>query len=147
MDLQNSNGSSGADKQKPSLIDLGTFYVDADIIFGFTSHLLKRKAKVESCSSGESSFSLELSPRKRLSVEEERCASRPPPEGAGAVSVSESDRQETRADLCKQCQMTIVELRRQALALADPSSLKRIEKAFGSMRWNSRLLPLEERFV
>lgn len=46
MDLQNSNGSSGADKQKPGLIDLGTFYVDADIIFGFTSHLLKRKAKV-----------------------------------------------------------------------------------------------------
>lgn len=46
MDLQNSNGSSGADKQKPSLIDLGTFFVDADIIFGFTSHLLKRKAKV-----------------------------------------------------------------------------------------------------
>ncbi|XP_057200786.1 kinesin-like protein KIF26A isoform X3 [Triplophysa rosa] len=83
-----------------------------------------RRSTVESCSSGESSFSLELSPRKRLSVEEERCASRPPPEGAGAVSVSESDRQETRADLCKQCQMTIVELRRQALALADPSSLK-----------------------
>jgi len=48
MDLQNSNGSSGEDKQKPSLIDLGTFFVDADIIFGFTSHLLKRKAKVSS---------------------------------------------------------------------------------------------------
>lgn len=80
--------------------------------------------KVEGSSSGESSFSLELSPRKRLSVEEERCASRPPPEGAGAVSVSESDREETKADLCKQCQMTVVELRRQALALADPSSLK-----------------------
>ncbi|KAI2654540.1 Kinesin-like protein KIF26A [Labeo rohita] len=124
MDLQNSNGSSGSDKQKPGLIDLGTFFVDADIIFGFTSHLLKRKAKVEGCSSGESSLSLELSPRKRLSAEEERCASRPPPEGAGAVSVSESDRDETKPDLCKQCQMTIAELRRQALALSDPASFK-----------------------
>ncbi|XP_043119523.1 kinesin-like protein KIF26A isoform X1 [Puntigrus tetrazona] len=124
MDLQNSNGSSGSDKQKPSLIELGTFFVDADIIFGFTSHLLKRKAKVEGCSSGESSLSLELSPRKRLSVEEERCASRPPPEGAGAVSLSESDRGETKPDLCKQCQMTVAELRRQALALSDPASFK-----------------------
>ncbi|XP_016308158.1 kinesin-like protein KIF26A [Sinocyclocheilus anshuiensis] len=124
MDLQNSNGSSGSDKQKPSLIDLGTFFVDADIIFGFTSHLLKRKAKVEGCSSGESSLSLELSPRKRLSAEEERCANRPPPEGAGAVSISESDRDETKPDLCKQCQMTIAELRRQALALSDPASFK-----------------------
>ncbi|XP_056101507.1 kinesin-like protein KIF26A isoform X1 [Rhinichthys klamathensis goyatoka] len=124
MDLQNSNGSSGEDKQKPSLIDLGTFFVDADIIFGFTSHLLKRKAKVEGCSSGESSLSLELSPRRRLSAEEELCAGRPAPEGAGAVSVSESDRDKTRPDLCKQCQMTVAELRRQALALSDPASLK-----------------------
>ncbi|XP_026085239.1 kinesin-like protein KIF26A isoform X4 [Carassius auratus] len=124
MDLQNSNGSSVSDNQKPSLIDLGTFFVDADIIFGFTSHLLKRKAKVEGCSSGESLTSLELSPRKRLSAEEERCASRPPPEGAGAVSVSESDRDETKPDLCKQCQMTIAELRRQALSLSDPASFK-----------------------
>lgn len=78
---------------------------------------------MEGCSSGESSLSLELSPRKRLSAEEEMCASRPPPEGAGAVSVSESDRDE-RSDLCKQCQMTVAELRRQALALSDPASLK-----------------------
>ncbi|XP_052001000.1 kinesin-like protein KIF26A [Xyrauchen texanus] len=124
MDLQNSNGLPGSDKQKPSLIDLGTFFVDTDIIFGFTSHLLKRKAKVGGCSSGESSFSPKLSSRKRLSAEEERCASRPPPEGAGAVSVSESERDEAKADLCKQCQMTVAELRRQALVLADPTSLK-----------------------
>ncbi|XP_051723633.1 kinesin-like protein KIF26A isoform X2 [Ctenopharyngodon idella] len=82
------------------------------------------RSTVEGCSSGESSLSLELSPRKRLSAEEEMCASRPPPEGAGAVSVSESDRDETRPDLCKQCQMTVAELRRQALALSDPASLK-----------------------
>uniref|UniRef100_A0A671N1L0 Kinesin motor domain-containing protein n=1 Tax=Sinocyclocheilus anshuiensis TaxID=1608454 RepID=A0A671N1L0_9TELE len=80
--------------------------------------------KVEGCSSGESSLSLELSPRKRLSAEEERCASRPPPEGAGAVSLSESDREETKPDLCKQCQMTIAELRRQVLVLSDPASFK-----------------------
>ncbi|XP_067222888.1 kinesin-like protein KIF26A isoform X1 [Chanodichthys erythropterus] len=82
------------------------------------------RSTVEGCSSGESSLSLELSPRKRLSAEEEMCASRPPPEGAGAVSVSESERDETRSDLCKQCQMTVAELRRQALALSDPASLK-----------------------
>lgn len=81
--------------------------------------------KVEGCSSGESSLSLKLSPRRRrLSAEEEMCAGRPAPEGAGAVSVSESDRDETRPDLCKQCQMTVAELRRQALALSDPASLK-----------------------
>ncbi|KAL0170471.1 hypothetical protein M9458_035067, partial [Cirrhinus mrigala] len=31
---------------------------------------------------------------------------------------------ETKPDLCKQCQMTIAELRRQALALSDPASFK-----------------------
>lgn len=56
------------------------------------------------------------------------CAGRPAPEGAGAVSVSESDRDETRPDLCKQCQMTVAELRRQALALSDPASLKVSER-------------------
>lgn len=84
--------------------------------------------KVEGCSSGESSLSLELSTRRRLSAEEEMCAGRPAPEGAGAVSVSESDRDETRPDLCKQCQMTVAELRRQALALSDPASLKVSER-------------------
>lgn len=49
MALPNSSGSSGADKPNPSLIDLGTFFVDSDIIFGFTSHLLRRKAKVSEC--------------------------------------------------------------------------------------------------
>ncbi len=84
--------------------------------------------KVEGCSSGESSLSLELNQRKRLSAEEERCASRPPPEGAGAVSLSESDREETKPDLCKQCQMTTAELRRQVLALSDPASFKVSER-------------------
>lgn len=46
MALPNSPGSPEAGKPNPSVIDLGTFFVDSDIIFGFTSHLLKRKTKV-----------------------------------------------------------------------------------------------------
>lgn len=46
MDVQKSEDASGSDKQNQALIDLGTFFVDSDIIFGFTSHLLRRKAKV-----------------------------------------------------------------------------------------------------
>lgn len=46
MDVQKSEDASGSDKPNPTLIDLGTFFVDSDIIFGFTSHLLRRKAKV-----------------------------------------------------------------------------------------------------
>ncbi|KAI1895429.1 hypothetical protein AGOR_G00106190 [Albula goreensis] len=128
MALQNSSGSSGAGKPNPSLIDLGTFFVDSDIIFGFTSHLLRRKTKVEGCPSRESPFSLDLNPRKRLySAEEALCGSRPPPEGAGSVTISESghfERRDVKGNLCKQCQMKIAELKRQALALADPQSLK-----------------------
>lgn len=46
MALPNSPGSPGAGKPNPSVIDLGTIFVDSDIIFGFTSHLLKRKKRV-----------------------------------------------------------------------------------------------------
>lgn len=46
MSCPNSAGSSGDGKPNPSVIDLGTIFVDSDIIFGFTSHLLKRKTKV-----------------------------------------------------------------------------------------------------
>ncbi|TKS86440.1 hypothetical protein D9C73_020557 [Collichthys lucidus] len=45
MALPNSSGSPGAGKPNPGVIDLGTIFVDSDIIFGFTSHLLKRKTK------------------------------------------------------------------------------------------------------
>uniref|UniRef100_UPI003AAE7675 kinesin-like protein KIF26A n=1 Tax=Centroberyx gerrardi TaxID=166262 RepID=UPI003AAE7675 len=122
MALPNSSGSSGAGKPNPSLIDLGTFFVDSDIIFGFTSHLLKRKTKVEGCPSGESPASVDITPRKRLhSAEDARCSSRPPPEGAGSVPISES---EEKGSLCQQCQMKVSELKKQALALADASSLK-----------------------
>ncbi|XP_058470899.1 kinesin-like protein KIF26A isoform X1 [Solea solea] len=118
MALPNSPGSPGAGKPNPGVIDLGTIIVDSDIIFGFTSHLLKRKTRVEGCPSGESP----VTPRKRLhSVEEARCSSRPAPEGAGSVSISES---EEKGGFCQQCHEKVSQLRKQALKLADQNSLK-----------------------
>eukprot|EP00063_Salmo_salar_P067142 XP_014041977.1 PREDICTED: kinesin-like protein KIF26A isoform X2 [Salmo salar] len=138
MALPNSSGSSGADKPNPSLIDLGTFFVDSDIIFGFTSHLLRRKAKVEGCPSGESPFPLDLNTRKILhSSEYARCNSRPPPEGAGSVTVSESERRDGKGSFCQQCQMNVTELKRQALALADPSSLKLLPRSTRLDNWTT----------
>ncbi|KAM9777406.1 kinesin-like protein KIF26A isoform 1-T1 [Neosynchiropus ocellatus] len=110
MALPNSPGSPD-----PGVIDLGTILVDSDIIFGFTSHLLKRKTKVEGCPSGESP----ATPRKRLfSAEDARCSSRPAPEGAGSVSVSESV--EKNQSPCQRCQKKISELR----SLADQDARK-----------------------
>ncbi|MED6242509.1 hypothetical protein ATANTOWER_005679, partial [Ataeniobius toweri] len=118
MALPNSPGSPEAGKPSPNVIDLGTIFVDSDIIFGFTSHLLKRKTKVEGCPSGDSA----VSPRKRLhSAEEARCSSRPPPEGAGSVSITES---EEKGAFCQHCQKKVSELKKQAQALADQNSLK-----------------------
>lgn len=74
--------------------------------------------KVEGCPSGESV----VSPRKRFhSAEEVRCSSRPPPEGAGSVSITES---EEKGGFCQQCQKNMSELKKQAQTLADHSSLK-----------------------
>lgn len=74
--------------------------------------------KVEGCPGGESP----VTPRKRLhSAEDARCSSRPPPEGAGSVSISES---EEKGGLCQQCQQKVTELKKQAQALADQNSLK-----------------------
>lgn len=74
--------------------------------------------KVEGCPSGESA----VSPGKRLhSAEEARCSSRPPPEGAGSVSITES---EEKGGFCQQCQKKVSELKKQAQTLADHNSLK-----------------------
>ena len=74
--------------------------------------------KVEGCPGGESP----VTPRKRLhSAEDARCSSRPPPEGAGSVSIAES---EEKGGFCQQCQKKVTELKKQALALADQNSLK-----------------------
>ncbi|XP_035529614.1 kinesin-like protein KIF26A [Morone saxatilis] len=76
-----------------------------------------RMFTVEGCQSGESP----VTPRKRLpSAEDARCSSRPPPEGAGSVSISESE----KGGFCQQCQRKVTELKKQALALADQNSLK-----------------------
>lgn len=74
--------------------------------------------KVEGCPGGESP----ATPRKRLnSAEDAWCGSRPPPEGAGSVSISESDEKQ---GLCQQCQKKVTELKKQAMALVDQNSLK-----------------------
>lgn len=74
--------------------------------------------KVEGCPGGESP----ATPRKRLhSAEEAQCSSRPPPEGAGSVPISES---EEKGGFCQSCQKKVSELKKQALALADQNSLK-----------------------
>uniref|UniRef100_A0AAY4AUE8 Kinesin motor domain-containing protein n=1 Tax=Denticeps clupeoides TaxID=299321 RepID=A0AAY4AUE8_9TELE len=78
-------------------------------------------AKVEGGPGGE-----ELGPRKRLpSLEDAPWDRRPPPEGAGSVSVSELEPGDPgHPDLCKRCHAKVAELKRQALALSDPGSLK-----------------------
>nr|XP_057947254.1 kinesin-like protein KIF26A isoform X2 [Doryrhamphus excisus] len=71
---------------------------------------------VEGCPTGGSP----ATPRKRLlSAEDARCSSRPPPEGAGSVSVAET---EAKGGFCHNCQKKVSELKK--LALADQNSLK-----------------------
>uniref|UniRef100_A0A8C6SWY0 Kinesin family member 26Ab n=1 Tax=Neogobius melanostomus TaxID=47308 RepID=A0A8C6SWY0_9GOBI len=78
---------------------------------------------VEGCPGGVSPASGELTPRKRLhSLEEARCSSRPAPEGAGSVCISEESEEKTA--LCPQCQEKVSELKKQAMAMADQNSLK-----------------------
>lgn len=73
---------------------------------------------MEGCPSRESP----VTPRKRLlSAEDARCSSRPAPEGAGSVSIPES---EEKGGFCQQCRKKVSELKKQALALADHNSLK-----------------------
>lgn len=94
---------------------------------GAACELLLMFSKVDGISSAESSScsSSEPSPRQR------RYGSRPQPEGARSVSITETDRDDvTKAtDLCKQCQVTVAELKRQALALTEPTSLQ-VSKRF-----------------
>ncbi|XP_061552602.1 kinesin-like protein KIF26A isoform X1 [Phycodurus eques] len=73
---------------------------------------------LEGCPTGQSP----ATPRKRLlSAEDARCSSRPAPEGAGSVSVPET---EEKGGFCHSCQKKVSELRKLALALADQNSLK-----------------------
>ncbi|XP_071282428.1 kinesin-like protein KIF26A isoform X4 [Agelaius tricolor] len=117
MAFQKSPDASNATRKNPSLLEIGALCLDSEIIFGFTSHLLRRKARV-----AEGSGVRELSPRKRppAAAEEERCASRPPPEGAGAAAGAEPRPLERAAagGWCRSCQAQLAELRRQAARLA-----------------------------
>ncbi|KAJ7990728.1 hypothetical protein DPEC_G00289920 [Dallia pectoralis] len=84
-----------------------------------------RRFTVEGCPSGESRFPVHLNPRMMLnSPDDPRFISRLPPEGAGSIMVSESERRHGKGSCCQQCEIRITELKRQVLALADPSSLK-----------------------
>lgn len=83
--------------------------------------------QVEACPAGESPV---VTPRKRLpSAEDARCSSRPPPEGAGSVSIPES---EEKGGFCQQCHNKVSELRKRAAALADQNSLKVWGKSFST---------------
>ncbi|CAL9687019.1 unnamed protein product [Knipowitschia caucasica] len=122
MASPNSPGSGGAGKPNPGVIDLGTIIVDSDIIFGFTSHLLKRKTKVEGCPSVVPMASGDVTPRKRLhSAEEAHCCSRPAPEGAGSIPISEET--EEKAALCQPCQRKVSELHHSSLKEPSYTSL------------------------
>ncbi|XP_010877183.2 kinesin-like protein KIF26A isoform X3 [Esox lucius] len=89
------------------------------------SDLDNRRFTVEGCPSGESPFPVHLNTRKMLnSAEDPRFSSRLPPEGAGSVTVSESERRDGKGSFCQHCEIKVTELKRQVLALADPSSLK-----------------------
>uniref|UniRef100_A0A8C3SIB8 Kinesin family member 26A n=1 Tax=Chelydra serpentina TaxID=8475 RepID=A0A8C3SIB8_CHESE len=65
-------------------------------------------------------------PRKRLppAADEDRCGSRPAPEGAGAASLAELGHFERggKGGWCKNCQVKLAELKKQAAKLASSSS-------------------------
>ncbi|XP_052441657.1 kinesin-like protein KIF26A isoform X1 [Carassius gibelio] len=88
----------------------------------------RRFTVVEVSASSESVQSPALNPRKRIhSAEEVQCGSRPNPEGAGSVSVTElsySENKHGRESLCQRCQIIAKQLNRQARELAEPGTLK-----------------------
>ncbi|XP_056115769.1 kinesin-like protein KIF26A [Rhinichthys klamathensis goyatoka] len=88
----------------------------------------RRFTVIEVPASSESVQSPALNPRKRIhSAEEVQCGSRPNPEGAGSVSVTElsySENKHGRESLCQRCQIIANQLNRQARELAEPGTLK-----------------------
>nr|XP_014349320.1 PREDICTED: kinesin-like protein KIF26A [Latimeria chalumnae] len=87
----------------------------------------RRLAVVEGSPSREQSQPQELNPRKKLQAGDEvRYGSRPTPEGAGAVPLSETGQyqREEKGPWCKNCQIKFAELKKQALKLAIPGSFK-----------------------
>ncbi|XP_054989489.1 kinesin-like protein KIF26A isoform X2 [Sorex araneus] len=102
----------GAPRKAPSLLEMGALCLDSDIILGFTSHLLRRRAKV-----AEGAQARELSPCNRPAARPEPAprGSRPAPEGAGEAAG------EAHAagggGWCRHCHTKLGELKRQAWRL------------------------------
>ena len=106
--------------------------LDVSFFFFFKANIdfCSSAFKAEGCPGGDSPTALGVTPRKRLhSAEDARCSSRPAPEGAGSVPLSESEtgrrgEEKGRSLRCQQCQVKVAELKKQALSWADPCSLK-----------------------
>ncbi|XP_069772652.1 kinesin-like protein KIF26A isoform X2 [Narcine bancroftii] len=84
-------------------------------------------AVLDGSPSKEAAVPSESGLRKRFqAAEEDYCGSRPAPEGAGAVSGTEfcPIEKEEKGALCKNCQVKLAELRRQAMKLVIPGSSK-----------------------
>ncbi|XP_078303914.1 kinesin-like protein KIF26A isoform X3 [Panthera onca] len=108
----------GAPRKVPSLLEMGALCLDSEVILGFTSHLLRRRAKVaEGGPAREPLQLLEVSPRKRLpnGPEQDPCGSRPAPEGAGAGA--EQGHSAGGGGWCRHCHTKLAELKRQAWKL------------------------------
>ncbi|XP_062904133.1 kinesin-like protein KIF26A [Mobula hypostoma] len=98
---------------------------------GSKSHSLepafRRLPVLDGCPSKGTAVPQESGLKKRLqAVEEDHCGNRPAPEGAGAVSGTESCpfEKEEKGAWCKNCQAKLAELRRQAMKLVIPGSTK-----------------------
>ncbi|XP_066198292.1 kinesin-like protein KIF26A isoform X1 [Saccopteryx leptura] len=108
----------GAPRKAPSLLEMGALCLDSEIILGFTSHLLRRRAKVAEGGPAREPLQLvEVTPRKRLPVgpEQDPCGSRPVPEGAGAGA--EQGHSAGGGGWCRHCHTKLAELKRQAWKL------------------------------
>ncbi|XP_075471063.1 kinesin-like protein KIF26A isoform X3 [Ascaphus truei] len=120
MAYDNSSDPSAPARKTPSLLEIGALYLDSEIIFGFTSHLLRRRGKVSDRFPGRE---VSPSPRKRLQCADEALrGSRPPPEGAGAASELGHPEGTGAGEWCPYCQAKLAELKKQALKLAIPGS-------------------------
>ncbi|XP_067895125.1 kinesin-like protein KIF26B isoform X2 [Heterodontus francisci] len=87
----------------------------------------RRLAVLDGSPGKEPAIPLESGLRKRFQVaEEDHCGSRPAPEGAGAVSGTDSCtfEKEEKGAWCKNCQHKLAELKRQAMKLVIPGSIK-----------------------
>ncbi|KAK2497840.1 hypothetical protein MC885_006943 [Smutsia gigantea] len=108
----------GAPRKAPSLLEMGALCLDSEIILGFTSHLLRRRAKAaEGGPAPEPRQLLEVSARKRLPAgpKQDPFGSRPAPEGAGTGA--EQGHWPGGGGWCRHCHTKLAELKRQAWKL------------------------------